>query len=152
MKTSRQKGAQVVEFALILPFLIVVIFAVLDFGILVYNKAILTNATREAARKGIILSAATWSPASIKQVACDYARSALITVSTGSRNATCTGIADPVVTMTPTAAPVFGAPVTVSISYAVKGFSLGTWWSLGTGTTAIGSAITLVSSTQMAHE
>lgn len=166
MNCQHQKGAQAVEFALVLPFLILIIFAVLDFGILVYNKAIITNASREAVRSGTVLSGLTWDAsriALIKQVACNYAKSALITVSTGTRNATCTGTADPVINLYtgvtancpgPTGAttPVFRDPVAVTISYAVRGFSLGTWWQLGTGPTAIGSAITLTSCTQMNHE
>jgi hypothetical protein len=40
----------------------------------------------------------------------------------------------------------------VNISYPVNGFSLGTWWNLGTGANAVGSAITLTASTQMLHE
>ncbi|WP_211462712.1 TadE/TadG family type IV pilus assembly protein [Collimonas silvisoli] len=152
MDNNKQKGSQAVEFALVLPFLILIIFAVLDFGILAYDKAIITNASREAVRQGIVLSTATWDPATIKQVACNYAKSALITVSSGTRNATCTGTADPVITMTPTATPAFNTPVTVTVSYAVHGFSLGSWWSLGTGASTVGSAITLVSTTEMNHE
>lgn len=152
MQTEKQKGAQAVEFALALPFFILILFAVLDFGLLVYNKAIITNASREAARRGIVLSAAAWNAANIKQVACNYAKSAVITVSTATRAADCSGAADPVITVTPAATPAFNTPVVVTVSYAVRGFSLGTWWSLGTGTTSIGSAITLVSSTEMNHE
>ena len=166
MDRNKQQGAQVVEFALVLPFLILILFAVLDFGILVYNKAIITNASREAVRSGTVLSGTTWNAAqitAIKQVACNYAKSALITVSTGTRNATCTGAADPVITLfsgstancpvpTGTAIPGFRDPVAVTNSYPVRGFSVGTWWSLGTGTTTIGSAITLTSCTQMNHE
>ena len=163
MNHHHQKGAQAVEFALVLPFMILILFAVLDFGILVYDKAIITNASREATRRGVILSATTWDAAVVKQVACNYAKDSLITVSSGTRNATCTGTADPVINLftgstancpgpTGASTPVFKDPVAVTISYAVKGFSLGTWWSLGTGPTAIGSAITLTSCTQMNHE
>jgi Flp pilus assembly protein TadG len=153
-----QQGAQAIEFALVLPFLMLIIFAVLDFGILVYDKSILTNATREAARKAITLSGATWDPAAIRQVACNYARSSLITVSSQPRNATCTGAADPVITVTLPAGvttPVFNTPVTVSMTYSVSGFSMGTWWSLGTNTgtlRTVGSGISLTSSTVMNHE
>ena len=163
MNHHHQKGAQAVEFALVLPFMILIIFAVLDFGILVYDKAIITNAGREAARRGVILSGAAWDPALIKQVACNYAKNSLITVSSASRTPTCTGAADPVINLytganancpnpTGTSTPVFKDPVAVTISYAVKGFSLGSWWSLGIGDSAIGSAITLTSCTQMNHE
>ena len=166
MNHHHQKGAQAVEFALVLPFMILIIFAVLDFGILVYDKAIITNAGREAARRGVILSGAAWNPALIKQVACNYAKDSLITVSSATRTDTCTGIADPDIKIytgatancpnptgaSPPSTPVFQTPVAVTISYAVKGFSLGSWWSLGIGDSAIGSAITLTSCTQMNHE
>jgi Flp pilus assembly protein TadG len=152
MGKGKQKGSQAVEFALVLPFMILIIFTVLDFGILAYDKAIITNASREAVRRGVVLTATAWNANTIKQVACDYARSAVVTVSTGTRNATCTGTADPTVTVTPTAAPAFGDPITVNVSFPVKGFSLGTWWALGTGANAVGSSMTLTSSTKMLHE
>lgn len=152
MRIGKQKGSQVIEFALALPFMIVILFAVLDFGILAYDKAIITNASREAARRGVVLTAAGWDTGAIGQIACDYARNAVITVSSGTRTASCTGTADPVVSVTPASAPSFNDPVTVSISMPVKGFALGTWWNLGTDANDVGSAITLTASTQMRHE
>jgi Flp pilus assembly protein TadG len=160
----KQKGAQAVEFALVLPFFILILFAVLDFGILVYNKAIITNASREGARSGVVLSAATWSTTAVSQVACNYARNTLITVKSGTTSTTCSDTAskDPVVkvysgttatcpTPSGSTAPTFGVPVAVTISYPFSGFSLGSWWSLGTGT-SVGSPITLTACTQMVHE
>jgi Flp pilus assembly protein TadG len=153
MKRTQQKGAQAVEFALILPFFILIIFAVLDFGILVYNKAIITNASREAVRRGTMLSAATWSAATVAQTACNYARNTVITVNAagGTKTPTCTGTADPVITVTPVAAPAFNDPITVTVNYTVRGFSLGSWYGLGTGT-SVGSPLVLTATTQMNHE
>ncbi|MBE7942378.1 MULTISPECIES: TadE/TadG family type IV pilus assembly protein [Ramlibacter] len=151
IERRRHKGSQTVEFALALPFFVLILYAVLDFGMLVYNKAIITNASREAARAGVILTAATWSPSAIAQVACNYAQATLITVNAGTRTATCSGSADPVISVNPSSAPSFNTPVSVSISYEVRGFSLGSWWGLGTGT-SIGSPITLTATTQMNHE
>ncbi|MFT5034853.1 MAG: Flp pilus assembly protein TadG [Litorivivens sp.] len=158
----KQKGSQAVEFALVLPFFILILFAVLDFGILVYNKAIITNASREGARSGVMLSAATWSAASVRQTACNYARNTLITVSSGTTTGTCTGTKDPVINVysgtsatcpspSGTTAPTFGVPVALTISYPYSGFSLGSWWSLGTST-SVGSPLTLTACTQMVHE
>jgi Flp pilus assembly protein TadG len=152
MRRGKQKGSQVIEFALALPFMILIMFTVLDFGLLAYNKAIITNASREAARRGTVLTAAAWDTAAIGQIACDYARTAVITVSSGTRTATCSGTADPVVSVTPATAPAFNDPVTVSISFPMKGFSLGTWWNLGSGANTVGSSFTLTASTQMRHE
>lgn len=154
MKTSRQRGSQAVEFALVLPFMILIIYAVLDFSFLAYNKAIITNASREAVRRGIILSASAWDPAAIRQVACNYARTALISVGAGDTRADCSGSTDPVIAVTPDAAspPVFNTPVTVTVSYTVRGFSLGSWWNLGTGPSYVGAPLTLTASTEMNHE
>lgn len=152
MRPSRQTGSQAVEFGLVLPFMILIIFTVLDFAFLSYNKAVITNASREAARRGIILSSAAWNPDNIKQVACNYARGSLITLGAGTTDANCGGSADPVIAVTPAAAPAFNEPVTVTVSYTVKGFSLGTWWNLGSSDPSIGSPVTLSASTQMLHE
>ena len=56
--TSRrnQRGASAVEFALILPILICVLFGIVEFGLLMYDKAVITNASREGARAGIVFS------------------------------------------------------------------------------------------------
>lgn len=51
---SCQKGAAAVEFALLLPVLMLITFGIIEFGLLVYNKQILTNASREGARAGVV--------------------------------------------------------------------------------------------------
>lgn len=147
-----QRGSQAVEFALVLPFMILIIFAVLDFAFLAYNKAVITNASREGARRAILLTTAAWSTTTIQQTACNYARNALIRVGTGTSNATCTGSADPTITVTPTAAPAFNAPVTVTVQFNSGGFSLGNWFNLGNGTPHVGSTISITASTQMIKE
>lgn len=151
----KQKGAQAVEFALVLPFLVLVVLAVLDFAFLAYNKAVITNASREAARRGTVLTAAVWDTDEISQVACDYARGALINVGPTAITATCDSTAGPTITVTPAAAPAFNTPVTVTVSYVSRGitlFTLGGIWGTGTGTTHVGSPFTLTASTQMNHE
>lgn len=54
MKTGKQKGAAVVEFAVILPLLLLVVFGIVEFGFIFYNQALLTNASREGARRAIV--------------------------------------------------------------------------------------------------
>lgn len=54
MKHNNNKGAAVVEFAVILPLLILIVFGIIEFGFLIYNKAMITNASREGARIGIV--------------------------------------------------------------------------------------------------
>jgi len=49
-----QKGATAVEFAIILPVLVMLLFGIIEFGIILYDKAMITNASREGARAGIV--------------------------------------------------------------------------------------------------
>jgi Flp pilus assembly protein TadG len=54
MKTKRQSGQALVELALVLPLLLILAFGIVEFGLLMYNKAVITNASREGARVGIV--------------------------------------------------------------------------------------------------
>jgi hypothetical protein len=47
-------GGAMVEFAIVLPLLLILVFGIIEFGILMYNRAVLSNASREGARYGII--------------------------------------------------------------------------------------------------
>ncbi|MEI8032675.1 MAG: TadE/TadG family type IV pilus assembly protein [Chlorobiaceae bacterium] len=47
-----QKGSVLVEFALILPLFLLLLFGVISFSVALYNKTVLTMATREGARAG----------------------------------------------------------------------------------------------------
>jgi len=57
MRINDESGVAAVEFAIILPVLVVLIFGMIEFSVLFYNKAMLTNACREAARSGIVFRA-----------------------------------------------------------------------------------------------
>ena len=56
IKFASQKGAAMVEFALILIPLLLITFGIIEFGMLMYNQQVLTNASREGARAGIVAS------------------------------------------------------------------------------------------------
>lgn len=49
-KHTSQKGASLVEFALVLPLLLVILFGIIEFGAVLYNQAVITNASRDASR------------------------------------------------------------------------------------------------------
>jgi len=73
-------GVAAVEFALVLPLLLIVIIGTIDFGFMVYDKAMITNAAREGARAGIVLRNPRLSKAEIETVATNYCRDNLITL------------------------------------------------------------------------
>lgn len=121
---TRQRGAQAVEFALVLPFFLVLLMLTVDLGFLMLNKAVITNASREAARAGSLLSATAWSPSDVAAVACNYAKSSLITTSQGSHTNNCSGTADPVIVVSNlngNLSPQMGDPIRVQVSYAYQG-------------------------------
>lgn len=48
------KGVTAVEFALIAIILFLVLFGIIEFGLVLYNKQVITEAVREGARAGIV--------------------------------------------------------------------------------------------------
>jgi len=78
MTIKNQKGAAAVEFAFVLPLLLLLLFGIVEFSILFYNKAMITNASREGARAGIVFASDRLSEAAIKAVVNNYATTHLI--------------------------------------------------------------------------
>ena len=56
MHLKREEGAAAVEFALVLPILILILFGIIEFGFALHNKEVITNASREGARAGIVMN------------------------------------------------------------------------------------------------
>ena len=54
MLIKNQKGAALVEFAIVVPLLILLATGIGEFGLVLYNKQVITNASREGARAGIV--------------------------------------------------------------------------------------------------
>ena len=50
----RDRGAAAVEFALVLPVLVVIVFGIIDFGRMLNAKIVLTQAAREGARAAAV--------------------------------------------------------------------------------------------------
>jgi len=53
MRQQNERGAVAAEFALLLPVLLTILLAIIEFGMIMYGREIVTNATREGARAGI---------------------------------------------------------------------------------------------------
>ena len=116
MKTLKNKdGAVLIEFAIVLPLLLILIFASIEFGILFFDKAMITNASREAARAGIVLTDDT-PPYNnedyVEGVALDYLRQG-----SGWRLITFGSVTEPVVNAPDPDSWSQGTPRTVTVSY-----------------------------------
>ena len=78
-KLKAQKGAAAVEFAIILPLLIMLLFGIIEFGIILYDKAMITNASREGARAGIVFDPDGIPDSDIRNVVKEYCMGHMIT-------------------------------------------------------------------------
>lgn len=107
MKPNEQSGQSAVEFALVLPLLLILLLGIIEFGLVLYDKAVITNAAREGARAGIVAMNPRPTLGDAERVANDYCQAYLVTFSPNN----------PQVHAAPTAA---GSPflrVTVSYDY-----------------------------------
>jgi Flp pilus assembly protein TadG len=137
IRRQAQQGAAAVEFALVLPILLLVFFGMVELSLALYDKAILTNASREGARAGIVLSSPKMTDAQIRAVVLNYTNGSLISLGTTTA---------PTVTVEQSTPASFPNPLRVTVSYTYKGLGVGTM--LG----ALGSPIVLTSSTSMVNE
>lgn len=82
---NNQKGVALVEFGLILPLLILLLFGIVEFGLLLFNKQVITNASREGARAGIVsrenrvFDPDDGDQVNVRQVVIDWISSNLVT-------------------------------------------------------------------------
>jgi Flp pilus assembly protein TadG len=72
MKLRTEEGAAMIEFALVLPILLMLVFGIINFGFALYNKEVITNASREGARYGIIIGDPRPSATQITNVVTSY--------------------------------------------------------------------------------
>jgi Flp pilus assembly protein TadG len=82
MKTKitikNQKGAAIVEFAIILPLMVLLVMGICEFGLLWYNSQIIINSSREGARAGIVLGQDFSDNATIRSIVKNYANPRLV--------------------------------------------------------------------------
>jgi Flp pilus assembly protein TadG len=53
-RLTQEKGAELIEFALVFPLLLLVVVGIMDFGLLLRQYEVLTNAAREGARVAVL--------------------------------------------------------------------------------------------------
>lgn len=109
MKKQDEKGVSAVEFALLLPVLVLIIFGIIEFGLILYDQQVITNASREGAREGILFNSGNRPNVDqIKTVVSDYTGNFLVTFKSGTS----------VIPEVPTGAcTALGNDLTVKVSY-----------------------------------
>jgi len=78
------QGATSVEFAIVCLLLITLVFGIIEFGLLLYNKQIITNASREGARAGIVAKPNRLENNEIGTVVKNYCEQNLVTFGASS--------------------------------------------------------------------
>jgi Flp pilus assembly protein TadG len=108
----KQRGASAVEFALLLPLLVLMLDGVLEFGLILHNQSVLTSASYVAARAGIAQDSPKLSATQITAVATNYCTGRLVSWGTDSA---------PTVTVVQSGLPSYPNPLQVTVHYTVKG-------------------------------
>ena len=113
MTIKEQNGGAAVEFALILPLFFLLLFGIVEFGLVLYNKQVITNASREGARAGIVAGIPRLDDAGIQTAVNKYANNYLVNFGAGAIN-----FNPPITPADPrTNEPYFGQDLTVTVTY-----------------------------------
>lgn len=88
MKAARllgqKDGGSAVEFAIILPLFMLVVFGIVEWSLYLFNSHIITDASRSGARHGIVQASPRVSEGDIRRVVLDLSEKSLVTF--GVRN------------------------------------------------------------------
>jgi Flp pilus assembly protein TadG len=139
-RVKNERGAAAVEFALVLPLLLLLVFGGIEFGLVMFNKQIITNASREAARAGIVSGGP--SDAVLEGIAESYSQEFLVTFDPDSEGAD--------VTVSHPAGTGYPNQLTVTVSYRYEFLLLPNLRNLFGGDAE--AALDLVASTTMRYE
>jgi Flp pilus assembly protein TadG len=137
------RGAELVEFALTLPLLLVVFGGIIDFGLMLQRHQVLSNAAREGARLAILPG--YQCEADVVPRVQAYVREG-VGDATAAPATTC-----PTVTITPALGPAFDA-VRVNVSLTEPFLVLGPIVNLAGGNWTLGSSLTLRATSTMRIE
>ena len=115
-----EKGVSAVEFALVAPLLFILTFGIIEFSLLLFDKAVVTNASREGARAAIVYNTdgVDYTPltqAEIQDVVTSYANGYLINLGGGSEL-----VNDDIDVVYETGTAVSGGDVTVTVTYTYE--------------------------------
>lgn len=129
MRVRSQAGAELVEFALVLPILLLVFGGIVDFGLLLQRQQVVTNAAREGARLAVLPG---YSQADVEARVTQFVREGI----SNDTAAPATNLT--LVTLTPGTGPPFQA-AQVQVTLADRFLILGPIVSLAGGSGAFGT-------------
>ena len=109
-----QRGNALVEFALVLPLLLLIFAGIVDFGFLFQRYEVITNAAREGARIGVLPG---YEAADVQQRVLDYVQAGLSMSADDAAEAVGTPDVQTVMLAVATGAPFAATQVTVSFTY-----------------------------------
>lgn len=108
ISNNGQRGASALEFAIVLPILLLLLFGIIEFGFILYNKAMLTNAAREGVRAGIVAQSPRLTEDDIRIIVEKYCENMLVSFG---------GSAVPSIVATLPASQTFGNDLKVEVTY-----------------------------------
>ena len=142
-KFRSNQGQTIVEFAFVLVPLLILVLGVMEFGMILYDKAVLTDACREAAREGIMFRAdatefvyTPMTEAEIKALVGNYLQGRLVSFGEPFDPAT-----DVVVAWDPS--PTSGSTLEVTVNFPYTFLALPNFGGLGSGTLDLSARSTM---------
>jgi Flp pilus assembly protein TadG len=114
------RGSAAIEFAILLPFLVMILVGIIDVNLIFYDDAVITNAARAGARAGTVVQVPPLTTSQIASLTVSYAQNSL--VSGGSATS-------PTVTVTQSNGSTSGSTLQVAVSYTYQGLLLGSKFS-----------------------
>ena len=136
-RAAHERGAAAVEFALVLPVLLAVLMGVVEMGLALYDKAVLTHASREGARAGIVLRNPKLSTSEISAIVLQRTQASLISLMPAN---------PPQVTVLQSSPAAYPNTLQVSVQYTFQGIALGSLMQ------AMGTPWVIRATTVMVHE
>jgi Flp pilus assembly protein TadG len=95
MNVQNERGAVATEFALLLPVFLTILLGIIEFGMIMYGREIVTNATREGARAGITQGPPKLTTGEIITIADNYLTGTGINPASVTFTAVGAGLANP---------------------------------------------------------
>jgi Flp pilus assembly protein TadG len=107
---KNERGAATVQFAIVAVLLITILFGIIEIGVLVYDNHVLTNASREGARAGVVMRNPRLTDQNIIDAVNRYAQQYMVTFGTSNPLTT-------IITPAEGSRNSFGTELTVKVEY-----------------------------------